>query len=92
MANLYPGVTYYNEQRGQGPFMIRISGTRKFVASIQDNYYSRWGSPREGITLVEGWNNSKTMIFETMDEALKAANKVCNIEGCHTSIETILSK
>jgi hypothetical protein len=87
MTSLHPGVTFYEEDRDSGPFTIRMTGTREFVSSIQDDYYSRWGSPGKGVMLVEGWENPKTMIFETMDAALEAADKVWRIEGLHTSIE-----
>jgi hypothetical protein len=84
---LHPGVTFYEDDRQRGPFMIRIGGTSEFVSSIRDGYYSRWGSPGEGVTLVEGWENPKAMTFKTMDDALEAADKVWGIEGFHTSIE-----
>tara|TARA_R110001583_G_scaffold12612_7_gene55845 strand:- start:15703 stop:15987 length:285 start_codon:yes stop_codon:yes gene_type:complete len=92
MSRLHQGVTFYEDDRENGPFMIRIGGTIKFVSSIQDGYYSRWGSPGEGVTLVEGWENPKTMMFETMDGALRAADKVWRIEGIHTSIEVTINE
>jgi len=67
-------------------------GTNEFVSSIQDDYYNRWGSPGKGVTLVEGWENPKTMIFETMDDALEAADRVWRIEGLHTSIEITVNE
>ena len=92
MSRLHPGVTFYEEDRGSGPFTIRMIGTSEFVSNIQDDYYSRWGSPGKGVTLVEGWENPKPMIFETMDDALEAADRVWCIEGLHTSIETTVSE
>ena len=92
MSSLHPGVTFYEEDRDSGPFMIRSGGTSEFVSNIQDDYYSRWGSPGKGVTLVEGWENPKTMMFETMDDALKAADKVWRIEGIYISIEATINE
>ena len=87
MSSLHPGVTFYEDDRGKGPFKIRIGGTREFVSSIQAGYYSRWGSPGKSVTLVEGWDNPAIICYKTMDEALEAADQVWEIEGFHTSIE-----
>ena len=87
MGNLHTGVTFYEDDRGHGPFKIRIGGTREFVASIQTSYYSRFGSPEASVTLVEGWNNPDIRSYQTMDEALFVADQVWDIEGFHTSIE-----
>lgn len=87
MSSLHPGVTFYEDDRGKGPFKIRIGGTCEFVSSIQTGYYARWGGPPEGVTLVEGWENPAIQIYQTMDEALAAADLVWEIEGIHTSIE-----
>jgi len=83
----HTGVTYCEEDRGKGPFIIRIGGTREFVSSIQTGYYSRFGSPAEKVTLVEGWDNPAILSYQTMDDAIKAAVQVWDIEGFHTSIE-----
>ena len=77
MSSLHPGVTFYEEDRGQGPFTIRIGGTSEFVSWI--------GQSR--VNIVEGWNNPKALQFSTMEEALRAADQVWDIEGYHTSIE-----
>ena len=87
MSSLHPGVTFYEDDREKGPFKIRIGGTREFVSSIQTGYYSRWGGPPEGVTLVEGWDHPDILIYQTMDAALAAADQVWDIEGFHTSIE-----
>ena len=81
------GVTFYEEDRESGPFIIRIGGTREFVSSIQTGYYSRFGSPAKKVTLVEGWDNPAILAYQTMDDAIKAAVQVWDIEGFHTSIE-----
>lgn len=87
MANLHPGVTYYEDDRDKGPFVIRIGGTNEFVSDIQTGYYARWGSPNESVTLVEGWDNPAIRTYRTLDSALAAADQVWDIEGFHTSIE-----
>lgn len=89
MASLHPGVTYYEDDRDKGPFMIRIGGTNDFVSSIQSGYYSRWGSPSKSVTLVEGWDNPAIRVYQSMNQALAAADQVWEIEGFHTSIEVI---
>jgi len=90
MSNsLHPGVTFYEDDRGKGPFMIRIGGTREFVSNINTGYYSRFGVPANSVTLVEGWENPAIRTYQTMDEALAAADLVGEIEGFHTSIEVI---
>ena len=85
--NQHLGVTYYEGDRDKGPFMIRVGGTNEFVSDIQTGYYTRWGNPAEGVTLVEGWDNPATQVYQTMDEALEAADQVVKIEGYHVSIE-----
>ena len=87
MGDLYPGVTFYDDDRGKGPFMIRIGGTSEFVTNIQTGYYSRFGTPEDGVTLVKGWTDPAVLSYQTMDEALEAASQVWDIEGFHTSIE-----
>lgn len=86
-TNLHTGVTFFEDDRGKGPFMIRIGGTSEFVASIQTGYYRRWGSPADSVTVVAGWDNPDNRFYQTMDEALEAADQVWEIEGFHTSIE-----
>lgn len=86
MSSLHPGVTFYEDDRGQGPFKIRIGGTREFVSKIVD-VFNGW--PDGNVEIVEGWDNPRALIFRTMDEALLAADKVWDIEGFHTSIEAI---
>ena len=89
MSSLYPGVTFNEDDRDDGPFMIRIAGTSKFVISIQTGYYSRFGSPANGVTLGEGRDNPAILSYQTMDEALEAASQVWKIDGCHTLVEVI---
>jgi hypothetical protein len=82
---LHLGVTFYEEDRESGPFMIRIGGTSEFVSKIDANDKRSW--PPGRVDLCEGWINPKALTFETMDEALEAADQVWNIEGFHTSVE-----
>tara|TARA_R110000824_G_scaffold252068_6_gene440734 strand:- start:248 stop:523 length:276 start_codon:yes stop_codon:yes gene_type:complete len=81
------GITFYEDDRNKGPFIIRVGGTREFVSNIETGYYSRFGSPKKKVTLVEGWDNPGICSYQTMDEAIKAAVQVWNIEGFHTTIE-----
>jgi hypothetical protein len=87
MSSLHSGVTFYEEDRGNGPFMIRIGGTSEFVSEIDPHDKRSW--PPGIVKFCEGWKNTKTLMFNTMDEALDAADKVWDIEGIHTSIETV---
>ena len=87
MSSLHPGVTFYEDDRGKGPFMIRLGGTNEFVSDIRTGYYSRFGSPAQSVTLVEGWDNPAIRLYQTMEAALEAADLVWEIEGIHTSIE-----
>ena len=86
MTSLHPGVTFYEDDRGNGPFKIRIGGTSEFVSKIVD-VFSGW--PNGDVQLVQGWDDPGALMFPTMDEALLAADKVWDIEGFHTSIEAI---
>ena len=70
------GVTWYEEDAPYGPFKIRLGGTNEFVTAI---------SIRE-VSLVEGWE-ADAMMFETIEQAVKAAARVWDIEGFHTSVE-----
>ena len=82
MSSLHTGVTFYEEDRENGPFMIRIGGTSDFVSFIDPH----WAG---GVEICQGWENPKALKYGTMDEALKAADQVWDIEGFHTSIETV---
>lgn len=84
MSSLHTGVTFFEEDRGNGPFMIRIGGTRDFVSKIVE-VFSAW--PNGYIETVEGWENPRALMFETLDKALIAADQVWDIEGFHTTIE-----
>ncbi len=87
MTRARPGVTFYEDDRDNGPFMIRIGGTSEFVSKIV-GVFEKW--PNGYIEVVKGWESSDSLKFETMDEALVAAEEVWNIEGFHTSIERVL--
>ena len=89
MSSLHTGVTFYEEDREKGPFKIRIGGTSDFVSNIRTGYYNRWGAPSKGVVIVEGWDNPEAKVYQTMDDALCAADQVWDIEGIHTSIEIV---
>ena len=82
MSSLHQGVTFYEDDRGHGPFKIRIGGTSVFVCEIDDH----WAG---GIKTCEGWEDNSALLFETMDAALEAADIVWDREGFHTSIERV---
>ena len=87
MSSLHPGVTFYEDDRGAGPFLLRIGGTREFVSKIVE-VFQAW--PNGYVEVVEGWENPNALRFNTMDEALIAADQVWNIEGRHTAVERTL--
>ena len=87
MSSLHPGVTFYEEDRENGPFVIRIGGTSEFVSNIDPEDLTSW--PAGSVDTVEGWENSEALVYDAMDEALEAADLVWEIEGFHTSIESM---
>jgi len=87
MSSLHPGVTFYEEDRTKGPFKIRIGGTSEFVSDIDPDWPRSW--PPGKVEVVEGWDDPQAEVYETMDAALEAADQVWNIEGFHTSIESM---
>lgn len=80
------GVTFYEDDRGGGPFKIRIGGTSEFVSNVDPNWERAW--PPGKVDVVIGWENPLALTYETMDSAIKAAVQVWDIEGFHTSIES----
>ena len=86
MSSLHTGVTFYEEDREHGPFVVRIGGSRDFVSKVVE-IFSAW--PDGFVETVEGWENPGSMRFETMDDALVVADQVWDIEGFHTSIERV---
>ncbi len=88
MSNsLHPGVTFYEDDREKGPFKIRIGGTSEFVSEIDPDFKLAW--PPGKVEVVYGWENSKALVYDTMEAALEAADQVWDIEGFHTSVEVI---
>ena len=87
MHSLHPGVTFHEDDREKGPFKIRIGGTSEFVSDIDPDWKRAW--PPGKVEVVKGWENSKALVYDTMDSALEAADQVWDIEGFHTSIEVI---
>ena len=87
MGELHTGVTFYEEDRNHGPFIIRAGGTNEFVSEIDPDDKSC--CPPGRVSLCEGWDNTETLKFDTMEEALNAADEVWDIEGFHTSVEAL---
>ena len=87
MNSLHPGVTFYEDDREKGPFKIRIGGTSEFVSDIDPDWKMAW--PPGKVEVVEGWDDLRALVYETMNAALEAADQVWDIEGFHTSIEVI---
>ncbi len=85
MSRIHPGVTFWEQDKDKGPFRIRIGGTNDFVSLIDPNYKYNW--PPGRVLTCEGWNNDNAMLFNTLEEAVAAADRVWAIEGFHTSIE-----
>jgi len=77
---------YWNEgDRDKGPFKLRIGGTGDFVSLIDPEDYR--SSPPGRVELVEGWDNPRAILFDTIEQAKEAAAQVWEIEGFHTSVE-----
>ena len=87
MSSLHPGVTFFEDDRGKGPFKIRIGGTSEFVSEIDPSWDRSW--PPGKVEVVKGWDNHKALTFNTLDKALESADQVWGIEGFHISIELI---
>lgn len=88
MSNdIHSGILFSETERGSGPFKIRVGGTNEFVSAIDPTCNRSW--PPGNVDFVEGWDNSKALIYNTMDEALTAAKLVWDIEGFHLSIEAM---
>jgi len=85
MSLKYPGVTFYEADRQNGPFKIRIGGTSEFVSDIDPHFSRSW--PPGKVEVTKGWDSEQILQFKTMDDALAAASQVWNIEGFHVSIE-----
>ena len=85
MSSLHPGVTWYEDDRDNGPFKIRIGGTSDFVKEIDTTWKRNW--PPGRVLYCSGWDDPSALSFKTMEEALEAADQVWDIEGMHTSIE-----
>tara|TARA_B100000029_G_scaffold371504_1_gene365455 strand:+ start:628 stop:906 length:279 start_codon:yes stop_codon:yes gene_type:complete len=88
MGKSHPGIFFCEEDRGKGPFKLRVSGTSNFVTEININYYSRFGGPSlEKVTTSFGWDNPKALLYPNLSKAIEAAAHVHRIEGFHISIE-----
>ena len=83
----FEGVTWHEEDRDGGPFMVRISGTRDFVSIIDPDCDRSW--PRGNVKTVDGWDNPLAMKYNSLDEAKDAGASVWEIEGFHNSVEAI---
>ena len=68
-------------------YKIRISGTSKFVESIDPEDKTR--IPPGKVDFVDGWTHEKALVISDKDRAEKLADLVRRIEGVHTSIEEV---
>jgi len=71
-------------------YKLRIGGSNDFVSMI-DPYYERCSPPGK-VDVVSGWDNPAAIIFDSLEAARKAADKVADIEGFHTSIEQAVAR
>lgn len=82
----FEGVTWHEEDRECGPFMVRIGGTSEFVSEIDPDYNRSW--PPGKVELVEGWDNPLALRYGSLEAAKAAGVAVWEIEGFHTSVES----
>ncbi len=68
-------IIYYEEDRGSGPFIIRVSGAREFVSRVDNR----------GIHYSEDCNEA--IQYDDFDEAIEAAKEVFDKDHMHLSIE-----
>ena len=69
-------------------YKIRVSGTNEFVADIDPTW--KLACPPGKVEFVKGWDNPSALIFETMEDAQEAKREILDIEGFHTSIESVM--
>jgi hypothetical protein len=81
----FEGVTWHEEDRDGGPFMVRVGGTSEFVSNIDPD--DERSSPPGNVEIVEGWDNPLALKYVSMEAAKDAGASVWEIEGFHTSIE-----
>tara|TARA_Y100000034_G_scaffold81930_1_gene98199 strand:- start:193 stop:450 length:258 start_codon:yes stop_codon:yes gene_type:complete len=82
MANGHDGVTWYEEDRDSGPFHLRQGGSNNWVTSI-DPHDRRSVPPGS----VEYGDKVVALEFDTLDNALAAADSAVSIDGVHLSVE-----
>lgn len=80
------GVTCFAE-KDDGLFAIRLGGTHTFVSKIDPD--DPRCVPPGSVDLVEGRNNPDILTFDDLDETMKAAAQVFEIEGFHVRVEPI---
>ena len=68
-------------------YKIRLGGTNEFVSDIDPTW--KLACPPGKVEFVEGWNNPSALVYETYEGAIKAADKVLDIEGFHTTVEEV---
>jgi hypothetical protein len=68
-------------------FKLRLGGTNEFVSDIDPTWNRAY--PPGKVEFVEGWNNPDAIVFLTKTSAQTGKDKVLEIEGFHTSIESI---
>lgn len=81
------GVFFCEDDQGNGPFILRQSGTNNFVTKLSGSYYSRFGTPGASVEFGSGWDNPSNLTYATLGEAIHAASQVYEIEDFHISVE-----
>ena len=81
----HEGITWHEEDRSSGPFRLRQGGSNDWVTKIDpdDPMCFPPGSADFG-------DFDHALTYDTMDEALEAADVVWAVEGIHLSVERIL--
>ena len=63
-------------------YKVRRSGTNEFVSEINPTFENCWR-----VEFVEGWDNSRALVYKTLEDAIGAVSQVQEIEGFHTVAE-----
>ena len=71
-------------------YKLRIGGSNDFVSVIDP--WDKRAYPPGRVDVVTGWDNPSAIIFDSLEAAHKAADKVADIEGFHTSIEQAVAR
>ena len=90
MSKSRTGVTYYESDKRELSFALRLGGTNEFVSKIDPNDPKCF--PPGSIETVSGWGNQSALYFDTLEDAVFAGELAWHAEGCHINVEVAHAK